>query len=134
MTLIGAIALDGVRGTMTVDGGTGTDVMLVYLDQILVPKLNPGDVVIMDNLAAHRSKAVVATIEAAGATVLFTPPYHPEFNPIEKTWGKLKDILRRWDTLTRQAFDEAVGAALRLISTQDIKGWFLHAGYSLNSS
>lgn len=133
MTLIGAIALDGFRGTMTVNAGTGTDVMLAYVEQVLAPNLRPGDIVVMDNLAAHRSRVVIAAIRKAGAKVLFTPPYHPEFNPIEKTWGKLKDILRRWNTLTRDAFDTAVGAALKQITTADIEGWFQHAGYRLDS-
>lgn len=133
MTLIGAIALDGFRGLMTVDAGTGTDVMLAYTEQILVPNLNAGDIVIMDNLAAHHSEVVRHAIEAVGATVRFTPPYHPEFNPIEKTWAKLKDILRRWNTLTRQAFDDAVAEAMDLITKSDIEGWFQHAGYTLKS-
>ena len=132
MTLIGAIALDGFRGTMTVNAGTGTDVMLAYTEQVLAPNLREGDIVIMDNLAAHRSAVVIAAIEKAGATVLFTPPYHPEFNPIEKTWGKLKDILRRWNTLTREAFDDAVAAAMEQITVADIAGWFRHAQYGLN--
>jgi len=129
MTLIGAIALDGFRGTMTVDAGTGTDVMLAYTEQVLAPNLRPGDIVVMDNLAAHHANVVVAAIRKSRADVLFTPPYHPEFNPIEKTWAKLKDIIRRWDTLTRDAFDRAVAAALRQITTKDIMGWFRHAGY-----
>ena len=134
MTLIGAIALDGFRGTMTVNAGTGTDVMLAYTEQVLAPNLRPGDIVVMDNLAAHHSKAVVAAIRNHGAEVLFTPPYHPEFNPIEKTWAKLKDIIRRWNTLTRDAFDHAVAAALQMITTADIKGWLQHAGYRLDST
>lgn len=134
MTLIGAIALDGHRGAMTVNGGTGTDVMLAYTEQVLVPNLKHGDIVVMDNLAAHRSAVVIAAIEKAGATVLFTPPYHPEFNPIEKMWGKLKDIIRRWDTLTREAFDDAVAAAIEQINVADIMGWMRHAGYQLNSN
>ena len=129
MTLIGAIALDGFRGTMTVNAGTSIEVMLAYVRQVLIPNLKQGDIVVMDNLAAHRSACVVAAIREAGADVLFTPPYHPEFNPIEKTWGKLKDMLRRWNTLTRQAFDDAVGSALKEITTGDIAGWFRHAGY-----
>jgi transposase len=134
MTLIGAIALDGIRGTMTVNAGTGTDVMLAFTEQVLAQNLKPGDIVVMDNLAAHRAKVVVSAIKAAGAEVLFTPPYHPEFNPIEKTWGKLKDIIRRWNTLTREAFDQAVAAALSQISVKDIRGWFQHAGYEVSST
>lgn len=133
MTLIGAIALDGLRGEMTIDAGTSTDVMLAYVEQVLAPNLNPGDIVIMDNLSAHKAKPVRKAIERAGASILYTPPYHPEFNPIEKTWGKLKDILRRWNTLTRDAFDQAVAAALDCITLDDIRGWVQHAGYQAQS-
>ncbi len=133
MTLIGAIALDGFRGTMTVDSGTGTDVMLAFVVKVLVPNLKQGDIVVMDNLPAHRAKVVVAAIEEAGAQVLYTPPYHPEFNPIEKTWAKLKDIIRRWTTLTIDAFNNAVGDAISQISSDNIAGWYRHAGYKLDS-
>jgi len=133
MTLIGAIAMDGFRGAMTVNAGTGVDVMLAFVEQVLGPKLRIGDIVVMDNLAAHRSRQVVAAIESAGATPLFTPPYHPEFNPIEKTWGKLKDILRRWNTMTRDAFDDAVAAAMAFITQADIRGWVTHAGYQVDA-
>lgn len=68
--------------------------LCTYVDQVLIPNMNSGDIVVMDNIAAHRSKFVVQAIKAAGEDVPFTPPIHPEFNPIEKTWGKLKDILR----------------------------------------
>jgi transposase len=129
MTVIGAIALDGFRGVMTTNGGTSTDVMAAYVREMLTPNLKPGDVVVMDNLAAHRATRVRTLIEAAGAEVLFTPPYHPEFNPIEKTWAKLKDILRRWNTLTREAFEDALCGAMDQITLKDINGWVRHAGY-----
>lgn len=131
MTLIGAIATDGFRASMTVDAGTGADVMLAFTEQLLVPSLNPGDIVIMDNLAGHKINAVVQAIEGAGAEVLYTPPYHPEFNPIEKTWAKLKDLIRRWNTLTRIDFDDSVAKAIELISKDNIAAWMAHAGYSI---
>ena len=129
MTVIGAIAHDGFRGVMTINGGTSTDVMAAYVREVLTPNLKFGDIVVMDNLAAHRATRVRALIQAAGAKVLFTPPYHPEFNPIEKTWAKLKDILRRWNTLTREAFEDALRGAVDQITLKDINGWVQHAGY-----
>ena len=132
VTMVGALAIDGFRGFMTVDSGTGNDVFLAFVEQQLIPRLKPDDVVIMDNLAAHKSAPVIKAIESAGAHVLFTPPYSPEFNPIEKTWGKIKDILRRLDTLTRDAFDTAVSVAMDAITAQDRYGWLKHAGYTVN--
>lgn len=134
MTMIGAIALDGWRGFITIDAATDGDVFLAFVQQQLVPKLRPGDIVVMDNLNAHKSVAVVAAIRAANADVLFLPPYSPEYNPIEKAWSKLKDIVRRQATLTRDAFDDAVALAMSCISRGDIRAWTDYAGYSLTST
>jgi len=131
--MIGAIALDGFRGMMTVDAGTSTDVFLAYVEQILVPRLRPGDVVIMDNLSAHKNARVRRLIEDAGCELLFTPPYSPEFNPIEEAWAKLKDIIRRAGNRTRDAFDNAVVQAMQMVCCEDILGWYTYAGYRLKS-
>jgi transposase len=87
-------------------------VFLAFVQQVLAPNLRPGDVVVMDNLAAHKAAIVRTAIEAVGATVLFLPPYSPEFNPIERAWAKLKDFVRRLPTLTRAAFDSAIASAM----------------------
>jgi transposase len=134
ITMIGAIALDGFRGFMTVNAGTSTDVFLAYVTQVLAPQLRAGDVVIMDNLAAHKSPPVLEAIRAAGARPLYLPPYSPDLNPIEKTWGKLKDFVRRLPTLTRSAFDTAIAAAIDAVSLDDIRAWTAHAGYNLGST
>jgi transposase len=133
VTMIGAMALDGFRGLMTVNAGTSNDVFQAFVVHELVPNLRPGDLVVMDNLSAHRNATVKRRIEEAGANILFTPPYSPEFNPIEEAWAKLKDILRRAQTLTRQAFDDALAAAVDCIRLQDIRAWVQFAGYSINS-
>jgi len=132
--MIGAIALDGFRGMMTVNAGTSADVFLVYVEQVLVPELRPGDVVVMDNLSAHKGAQVRRLIEAAGCELLFTPPYSPEFNPIEEAWAKLKDIIRRARNRTRDTFDHAVAQAMKMVCLEDILGWFSFAGYRLNLS
>src|SRR6266700_4180409 len=134
MTMIGAIALDGWRGFVTIDAATDGDVFLAFVQQQLVPNLQPGDVVVMDNLNAHKSPAVVAAIRAAKAEVRFLPPYSPEYNPIEKAWSKLKEIVRRLPTMTRDAFDQAVALAMRCISLGDIRAWTEYAGYSIASN
>jgi len=132
VTMVGALALNGFRGFMTVDAGTGNDVFQAFVEQQLVLRLEPGDIVVMDNLSAHKSKHIIEAIEAVGASVLFTPPYSPEFNPIEKTWAKIKDLIRRLETMTRDAFDAAVSTAMEAITMEDRQGWFKHAGYSVN--
>lgn len=131
VTMIGGIALDGFRGFMTIDGGTGTDVFKAFVSQVLVPNLRPGDIVVMDNLAAHKNAYVRQLIREAGCTVAYTPPYSPEYNPIEEAWAKLKDILRRLETRTRDAFDAAVSSAVDQIRCADILAWFNYAGYRL---
>jgi len=134
ITMLGAIALDGFRGFMTIDAGTSSDVFLAYVEQVLRPNLRLGDIVVMDNLAAHKNAAVIAAIRAAGADVLYLPPYSPDLNPIEKAWAKLKDIIRRLPTLTREAFDAAIVAAIDAVTLDDIRGWTCHAGYDLVSN
>jgi len=134
MTMIGAIALDGWRGFINIDAPTDGDVFLAYVQHQLVPRLKPGDIVVMDNLNAHKRPDVIVAIRAAGAQVLFLPPYSPEYNPIEKAWAKLKDTLRRLPTLSRDAFDDAVAFAMSLISQADVRAWTAFAGYSLRST
>lgn len=131
--MIGALALDGFRGFMTIDAGTSVDVFRAFVQHELVPHLRVHDIVVMDNLSALRHSDVLKAIRDGGAHVLFLPPYSPEFNPIEKAWGKIKDILRRAYTLTRDAFDAAVARALATISFHDIRQWTAYAGYKLNS-
>lgn len=131
MTMIGAIALNGWRGFMTVQAATDREVFRAYVVQVLVPNLRRGDIVVMDNLSAHKDSAAITAIRRAGADVLFLPPYSPDLNPIEKAWAKLKELLRRASTLTRDAFDAAVVAAMDAISRDDIRAWTEHAGYAL---
>lgn len=129
LTVIGAIALDGVRTTMTVEGGTTREVFLRFVRDHLVPSLRPGDVVVMDNLGAHHVREVRATIERAGASVLFLPPYSPEWNPIEVGWAKLKALVRSFRVTTHRKLANVVRRAANAITRSDIAGWFRHCGY-----
>lgn len=131
ITMIGAIALNGWRGFMTVQAATDREVFKAYVAQVLVPNLRRGDIVVMDNLSAHKDAEATASIRRAGARVLFLPPYSPDLNPIEKAWAKLKEILRRTATLTREAFDRAVVAAMDQISDDDVRAWTEHCGYAV---
>ena len=131
VTMLGAVALDGFRGFMNIERGTTSEVFRAFVIHELVPRLRPGDIVVMDNLGAHRDKAALRAIEDAGATVLFLPPYSPDFNPIEKLWSKLKEFVRRAETITRELFDDAVAAAMDAISASDLAGWYRHCGYKI---
>jgi transposase len=134
ITMIGALALDGFRGFMTIDSGTSADVFRAFVSHQLVPNLHDGDVVVMDNLSAHKNAAAIEMIRTAGADVLFLPPYSPEYNPIERAWSKMKEMMRRTDTLTRAAFDASVAKAMAAISLDNIRAWTKFAGYELRSN
>jgi transposase len=129
VTILGAMRADGVSAMMTVEGATDTDVFWVFVHEVLVPSLRVGDVVVMDNLGAHTSAWVERAIEAAGARVIYLPPYSPDFNPIEQCWSKIKTFLRAAKARTREALDDAITRALRTITADDAAGWFTHAGY-----
>ena len=128
-TLLGALGLGGMRAMMTIEGGTTANVFEAFVRHVLVPTLKPGDVVVMDNLGAHKSRAALQAILDAGATYLFLPPYSPDMNPIELAWSKLKALLRSFEARTREALDEAVALAMDLITPHDCAGWFRHCGY-----
>jgi transposase len=131
LTTLGAMSLRGWEAVMTVDCATDGDVFLAYLDQVLCPKLRVGDVVILDNLSAHKVRGVRELIEAQGAELLYLPPYSPDFNPIEKAWSKLKQLLRAAKARTADALDQAVAEALAAITAANAVAWFLHCGYGV---
>lgn len=133
VSLIGALALKGLVGAMTVNGGTNGDVFRAFVEQILVPCLWTGAVVVMDNLSAHKVKGIQEVIEAAGAKVIYLSPYSPDFNPIENCWSKLKEYLRSVAACSREALETALTDGLELISLKDIRSWFTHCCYC-NSS
>jgi transposase len=105
LTILGAISIRGMIATMTIEAATDREIFLAYLDEVLCPKLRPGDVVVMDNLSSHKVKGVRERIETAGAQLLYLPPYSPDLNPIEKAWAKLKQQLRAAKARTKDALD-----------------------------
>lgn len=129
-TMISSIRLDGSTACMAIAGATDTEVFRAYVAQVLVPTLRPGDIVIMDNLAPHKSEPTLALIAQAGAEVLFLPAYSPEFNPIEKMWSKVKALLRGAEARSSAELIEALGAALAQVTANDAFGWFVSCGYS----
>lgn len=132
VTMLGALSLSGVEALMTVNGATDGDIFLVFVREVLAPTLSEGDVVIWDNLGAHRSQAVREVVEARGAQLLFLPPYSPDMNPIERCWSKIKTFLRAAKARTREALEAAIKQALATITESDAHAWFTHCGYELN--
>lgn len=129
VTILGALTLRGPLESMCINGATTGEVFLTYLDRVLLPQLWKGAVVIMDNLSAHKAKAVRQKIEAAGARLLYLSPYSPDFNPIEPSWSQLKSHLRKAAARTTAALDKAIAEGLRKITPADAHGYFSHCGY-----
>jgi transposase len=129
-TLLGALRLDGTSVCMSVEGATDREVFRVYVRHVLVPSLRPADIVVLDNLAAHADAEARQLIEAAGARLLFLPPYSPDLNPIEKMWSKIKALLRAAKARTAEALQVAIAQALAAITAQDAMGWFESCGYT----
>jgi transposase len=116
---------------MTVDGATDTEGFRTYVTQVLGPTLAPGDIVVMDNLRAHKAVGIQQALARRGARLLYLPPYSPELAPIEPRWSKLKTALRTAKARTRDALDTAITGALATVTSSDAYGWFLHCGCAL---
>jgi len=133
LTTLGALALRGLVGTMTVEAATDGDVFLAYLEHVRCPQLQVGDVVVMDNLSAHKVDGVGDLITARGAELLYLPPYSPDFNPIEQCWSKVKQILRSLKARTAETLEQAVAQALAAITPANAQAWFAHCGYGIHN-
>ena len=131
MTLLSAIRLDGVspNATVLLDGPMNSATFLAYTQQCLAPSLQPGDIVVMDNLSSHKAVGVRQAIEAVGADLWYLPPYSPDFNPIEKLWSKVKAWLRRVGAKTFDTLTTAIGDALRAVQTNECSNYFTSCGY-----
>jgi transposase len=129
LTLIAALTWGGMGESMLIEGSANAVAFEKYIEKILAPALSEGQMVLMDNLAAHKSARVEELIQARGCQLLFLPSYSPDFSPIEETFSKLKTFLRRAGARTREALQEAIVQALRTVTAQDAQGWFRHGGY-----
>ena len=127
--MIGSIRLDGTTSCMAVNGSTNAEVWREYVRQVLCPSLKKGDVVIADNLSAHKDIKAKELIEACGAKLEFLPPYSPDLNPIEKMWSKIKAYLRGVEARTFDKLIEAIGQAFDLVVNSDADGHFFACGY-----
>jgi transposase len=131
VTMLAALGSHGVEAVMTIDGATDAEVFRVYVEQVLRPTLHPGDIVIMDNLRAHKAAGIREAIEQTGARLQYLPPYSPDWSPIEPCWSKLKTALRTAKARTREALEHAIAQALATITVSDAHSWFHHCGYAL---
>jgi transposase len=128
-TFVGALRLSGMTAPMLLEGPMTQAWFLAHVLQVLIPTMRPGDIVVLDNLAAHKGAAVRQAIEAPGATLLFLPPYSPEFNPIENAFAKLKALLRKAAARTLVQLHRAVAAGIGTFSAQECANYFTAAGY-----
>jgi len=129
-TFLAALRQDRITAPCVIDGAINGETFLAYVEQILVPTLAPGDIVVMDNLGSHKVAGVRRAIEAAGATLLYLPPYSPDLNPIEQLFAKLKALLRKAAARTFEALIVAIAVAFSAFTPDECANYFANAGYS----
>lgn len=134
LTTLGAMSQRGIEAAMTIPYPTDGDIFTTYVREVLSPKLQAGDVVILDNLSAHKVRGIRELVEARGAQLLYLPPYSPDLNPIELAWSKFKQYLRAAKARTAEALDRAITEALQTITADNAAAWFRHCGYGIQQS
>jgi transposase len=128
-TVLASMGVEGMGPSLAVEGGTTSRVFETYLERVLAPTLRRGQVVVMDNLSAHKGERVREIIEERGCELLYLPSYSPDFNPIEEAFSKIKGLIRKVEARSREALLEAIGAAISALSAQDARAFFEHCGY-----
>ncbi len=132
ITMLATLSLAGITAPMTINGAVDGTVFKVYVQEVLCPTLQAGDIVVMDNLPAHKVSGIKELIEAKEAKLIYLPPYSPDLNPIEKCWSKIKTYLRKAKARTRAELEKALQEALLLITGEDAQGWFKSCGYTIH--
>ncbi len=128
-TLLSSMTVEGMGPSLAVEGATNREVFEAYVEKMLAPSLQSEQVVVMDNLSAHKGERVRQLVEERGAELLYLPPYSPDLNPIEEAFAKIKNLLRKAEARTREALVEAMGQAISAVSARDAQGFFEHCGY-----
>ena len=131
-TVLSSMSTEGMGPSLTVEGATTSVVFETYVEQVLAPTLHSGQVVVMDNLTAHRGERVRELIEGRGCELLYLPSYSPDLNPIEEAFSKIKRLVRKAEARTREALVEAIGLALSAVSSRDALSFFEHCGYRMS--
>jgi transposase len=129
VTLIASMGTEGMGPSVAVEGAMTGAVFEAYVEQALAPSLSPGQMVVMDNLSAHKGERIRELVEGRGCELLYLPPYSPDLNPIEEAFSKMKKLLRKAQARIRETLIEAMGRALRAVSASDTRGFFEHSGY-----
>ncbi len=132
-TTLAVVGLSGISAPLVRSGAITGDFFYRYLEQCVAPSLHPGDILFLDNLSTHKVAGLEQLIQVRGARLLYLPPYSADFNPIEWVWAKVKTLLRRLKARTFEELVEALRQALLAITPKDIRGWFAHCGYAINS-
>jgi transposase len=131
-TLLSCMSLEGMGASLVVEGATNREAFEAYIERVLSPELRPGQVVVMDNLAAHKGERIRELIEGRGCELLYLPPYSPDLNPIEEAFSKIKSLLRKGEARTRETLVGAIGAAISAVSAKDACGFFKHCEYGMS--
>jgi transposase len=134
LTILGAMSQRGIEAAMTIAAPTDGDIFTAYVQQVLSPRLQAGDIVVLDNLSAHKVSGIRELVEARGAHLLYLPPYSPDLNPIELAWSKFKQYLRTVKSRTTETLEQAVSEALQTITPDNAAAWFRHCGYGIQKS
>jgi len=130
-TVLSSMTLEGMRSSLVVEGATTSAVFETYVERVLAPTLRSGQVVVMDNLSAHKGERIKEMIEQRSCELVYLPPYSPDFNPIEEAFSKIKGLLRKVAARTREALVEAIGVAISAVTASDARGFFDHCGYGI---
>jgi transposase len=130
-TVLSSMSVEGMGPSLTVEGTTTSVVFEAYVEQVLAPELRKGQVVVMDNLTAHKGERVKELIEEQGCELIYLPPYSPDLNPIEEAFSKVKRLLRKAEARTKEVLVEAIGSALSAVTSEDARGFFEHCGYRM---
>jgi transposase len=128
-TLLSSMSVEGMGPSLAVEGATNREVFETYVERILAPTLRRGQLVVMDNLSAHKGERVRELIEGRGCELLYLPSYSPDLNPIEEAFSKIKQLVRKAGARVREELVETIGRALAAVTIEDAAGWFAHAGY-----
>ena len=131
-TVLSSMSAEGMGPSLTVEGATTSVVFEAYVEQVLAPTLRRGQLVVMDNLSAHKGERVRELIEERGCELIYLPSYSPDLNPIEEAFSKIKRLLRRAEARTKEALVEAIGWALSAVTSRDARAFFEHCGYRLS--
>jgi transposase len=130
-TVVSSMSMEGMGPSLTVEGATDTAVFEAYVEEVLAPTLCSDQVVVMDNLSAHKGERVRQLIEERGCELIYLPSYSPDLNPIEEAFSKIKGLVRKAEARTREALVEAIGSALSAVTAEDVRGFFEHCGYRM---